>query len=194
MNTIPTHLVINAAIDKKYGRQAGLAKSAFLWGSVLPDLPLLLLSIGFLVYSRYIAVPAASGLMHQAYDDLYFHNPLWIAGHNFLHSPTALVIYTLLLWRFRGQPNSRGHWWLGFVLGCLVHSLIDIFTHYDDGPLLFWPFDWFTRFYSPVSYWDSAHYADQFVYFEVGLNIVLLGYLFLPGLIRRLKKRSGHQS
>jgi hypothetical protein len=119
----------------------------------------------------------------------YFNNPWWIAGHNFLHSPTALIIYAILLWRFVDKVGSRGHGWLSFVFGCMVHSVIDILTHYDDGPVLFFPFDWHTRFYSPVSYWDKAHYASQFVYFEVGLNLVLLGYLFLPKLINRIKNR-----
>lgn len=71
----------------------------------------------------------------------------------------------------------------------MVHSVIDILTHFDDGPLLFFPFDWHMRFYSPVSYWDKAHYASQFFYFEIGLNIVLLGYLVLPEIIKRLKER-----
>ncbi|PIV26957.1 MAG: hypothetical protein COS37_03730, partial [Anaerolineae bacterium CG03_land_8_20_14_0_80_58_20] len=55
--------------------------------------------------------------------------------------------------------------------------------------VLFFPFDWHTRFYSPVSYWDKAHYASQFVYFEIGLNLVLIGYLFLPTLMRQIRKR-----
>ena len=190
MNTLPTHLVINAAIEKKYGSKASIAKSAFLWGSVMPDIPLAFLSLGFILYNRYISTQPVSGLMNNAFDNLYFNNPFWIAIHNFLHSPTALIIYAIILWRFLDKPNTRGHWWLWFVLGCMVHSAIDILTHHNDGPVLFFPFDWHTRFYSPISYWDKAHYASQFVYFEVGLNLVLLGYLFLPKLINWAKNRS----
>lgn len=188
MNTLPTHLVINAALGKKFGAKFNLAKSAFLWGSVVPDFPLALLALGFLFYNRYFAVQPVSGMMNSAFDDLYFHNPWWIAGHNFLHSPTALVFYAMLLWRNLDRPNTRGHWWLWFVFGAMVHSVIDILTHHNDGPLLFWPFNWQTRFLSPISYWDKAHYASQFVYFEVGLNVVLLGYLVLPGILKRIKK------
>lgn len=79
--------------------------------------------------------------------------------------------------------------WLWFVFGCMMHSVIDIFTHYYNGPVLFFPFGWHTRLYSPISYWDKVHYASQFVYFEIGLNLVLLGYLFLPKLISQIKKR-----
>jgi membrane-bound metal-dependent hydrolase YbcI (DUF457 family) len=189
MNTLPTHLVINAAIEKKFGAKFKLAQSAFLWGSVVPDIPLGLLSIGYLVYNKYFTDGSVTGMMNSAFDNLYFNDPWWIASHNFLHSPTALIIYAILLWRFVDKPNTRRHGWLSFVFGCMVHSAIDILTHFNDGPVLFFPFDWHTRFYSPISYWDKAHYASQFIYFEVGLNLVLLGYLFLPKLINQVKKR-----
>ena len=193
MNTLPTHLVINAAIEKKYGTRARIVKSAFLWGSVMPDIPLALLSLGFILYNRYVSAQPVSGLMNSTFDNLYFNNPWWIASHNILHSPTALIIYAIFLWRFLNTPNTRGHWWLSFVFGCMVHSVVDILTHFNDGPVLFFPFDWHTRFHSPISYWDKAHFASQFVYFEVGLNLVLLGYLFLPKLIRRNGKNSSQR-
>jgi len=190
LNTIPSHLVINAAIEKKFGAKYKLAKSAFLWGSVTPDLPLLFLSIGYFVYRRYLSPQPLDGIMNSTFDYLYFNNPFWIAGHNFLHSPTALLIYAIILWRFVDKPNTRGHWWLSFVFGCMVHSVIDILTHYDDGPVLFFPLDWHIRFHSPVSYWDRAHYAGQFFWVELGINVMLLGYLFLPKLIQRFKKKT----
>jgi len=154
----------------------------------MPDIPLLLLTIGYLVYTRFISAQPAAGMAHHIFNDLYFNDPLWIASHNFLHSPTALLFYTILLWRFRKQPGSQGHRWLWFVLGCMAHSIVDVLTHYDDGPVLFFPFDWHTRFYSLISYWDKAHYAGLFIYFEIGLNIILLSYLFLPKLLARIKK------
>lgn len=190
MNTVPSHLVINAAIEKKFGAKYKLAKSAFLWGSVTPDIPLALLSVGYFIYGRYFSTQPASGMMSSAFDDLYFNDPFWIASHNFLHSPTALIIYAILLWRFVDKVGTRGHGWLSFVFGCMVHSVIDILTHFNDGPVLFFPFDWHTRFHSPISYWDRAHYASQFIWVELGINVVLLGYLFLPNLINRFKRNT----
>jgi len=189
MNTVPTHLVINAAIEKKFGPKYKLARSAFLWGSVTPDFPLFFLSIGYFIYYRYFTTQSVDGVMNSAFNDLYFNDPFWIASHNFLHSPTALVIYAIILWRFFDKPNTRGHWWLSFVFGCMVHSVVDILTHHDDGPVLFWPFEWHIRFYSPISYWDRKYYAEQFFWVELGINVVLLGYLFLPKLIQRFKKQ-----
>lgn len=188
MNTIPSHLVINATIEKKYGTKANIAKSAFLWGSITPDIPLALLSLGYFFYNRYVSTQPVTGMMNSAFDNLYFNNPWWIASHNFLHSPTALIIYAALLWRFLGKPNTRGNWWLWFVFGCMVHSVVDILTHYDDGPVLFFPFDWHTRFHSPVSYYDPVHFGIQFAMFEIALDIVLLGYLFIPKIITHFRK------
>lgn len=188
MNTVPSHLVINAAIEKKFGAQFKLAKSAFLWGSVLPDIPFGLLSWGTYALYSFILQQDTSSLMENVIHPAYFNNPWWIASHNFLHSPIALLIYAILLWRFVDKVGTRGHWWLSFVFGSMIHSVIDIFTHHDDGPVLFFPFDWHTRFYSPVSYWDRAHYANQFFWVELGINIILLGYLFLPRMIRKIRR------
>jgi hypothetical protein len=188
LNTLPTHLVINAAIQKQFGVRLKIAKSAFLWGSILPDFPFGLLSWGTLTYYRIILQQDTSGVMENVIHPAYFNNPWWIAAHNFQHSPTMLFMYAVLLWRFLDKVGTRGHWTLSFVFGCMVHSVIDILTHYDDGPVLFFPFDWHTRFYSPVSYWDRAHYANEFFWVELGINVVLLGYLFLPRLIQRFKR------
>ena len=188
MNTIPTHLVINAAINKKYGKKFKIIRSAFLWGSVVPDIPLFLLSIGYLIYLRFFTAQSVSIGMSYAFEHLFFNDPLWIISHNFLHSPTLLVIFAILLWRSQDQSNIRRKQWLSFVFGAIIHTVVDILTHHDDGPLLFFPFDWQTRFYSPISYWDTRYYASQVFWVEVGINILLLGYLFLPKLIRYYRK------
>ena len=189
MNTVPTHLIINAAINKKYGSKFNIIRSAFLWGSVAPDIPLMVLSIGYFIFTRFFTAQSVSAGMSNAYDNLYFNDPLWIISHNFLHSPTLLIIFALLLWRFQNQSNLRGKWWLSFVYGNMIHSFVDILTHHDDGPLLFFPFDWQTRFHSPISYWDTKHFASQVFWVEVGINILLAGYLFLPKLILWFRKK-----
>ena len=72
--------------------------------------------------------------------------------------------------------------------GCAVHSLIDMATHYDDGPLLFFPFAWAIRLHRPISYWDRRHYGSQFVVFEVGLDAALVAYLAWPSIRHRLTR------
>jgi len=78
LNTLPTHLVINAAIQKKFGVKFKVAKSAFLWGSVLPDLPFGLLGWGTYAYYRFILQQDTSGVMENVIHYSYFNNPWWL--------------------------------------------------------------------------------------------------------------------
>lgn len=105
---------------------------------------------------------------------LYFTDPLWIAAHNFLHAP--LLLTPLGLVGFWGMKSNRrwGVFLLWFALGAGLHSVIDIFTHTDDGPVLFFPLNWNYRFRSPISYWDPKHYGLIFAPLEHLLDIVLI--------------------
>lgn len=187
MNT-PSHFLITAGLDKFLIR-VPIVKSAFLVGSVAPDLSLWLLSIGGAIYYRLILGWSAAETANLMFDKLYFQNPFWIAAHNFLHAPLILLIGLALVWRKHRNIGSRSRWLFWFLLACLGHSVIDILTHVDDGPLLFFPLNWSTRFHSPVSYWDNRYYGQEFQIFEMGLNLLLLIYLARPRIVRYLKRR-----
>ncbi|NJP04697.1 MAG: hypothetical protein HC837_03225 [Chloroflexaceae bacterium] len=183
MNT-PSHLIITAATQKFY-RRTPIVRSAFLLGSVAPDLPLIVLWVSSTIHLHYNqgwTIRAAFRYLEQ----LYFVDPIWIAAHNTLHSPTMLVLLLLPLWHYRQRINSWGRWMYWFLLACLLHSVIDIATHGNDGPLLLFPFQWSIRFYSPVSYWDPAYYGREFALFELVLTIGLLTYLFGASVWRRV--------
>lgn len=188
MNT-PSHLIITAALRKGVGCAVAIPRGAFLLGSVLPDVPLFFLAIGSQIYFRYLAVGNSPRMTEQTFDYLYFNNPWWIASHNLLHSPTLLLIALGALWGARSLVGTRRHWCFWFVLGCLLHTALDIPTHVDDGPVLFFPFDWSYRFHSMISYWDRRYYGRQFTVFELTLDLILLGYLWLPPLWRWVKQR-----
>ena len=189
MNT-PSHLIINAALHKraKAGGAQGIARGAFLLGAVLPDLPLWLLWVGGYLYYRYGLVNTAFTIVDPLLDELYFTNRFWIASHNMFHAPLVLLSTMALLWRFRGQAGTRRNWIFWLAAGCLIHTALDIPTHVTDGPLLLFPFEWSLRFRSPLSYWDSAYFGREFTVFELLLNLVLLAYLFGPGLWGRLRR------
>ena len=181
MNT-PAHIVIAASLAKAV--PAVPMSSAFLLGSVAPDLPLYALSlVGGLYYTRVKKMPPkdAADLM---FNTLFFENKAWIAMHNSLHSPILLVLLMLPLVFF--LQHAAVAWFFWFLLSCLLHTALDIPTHHNDGPLLFFPFDWKTRFISPISYWDKARGARRFFVFESALVIILLIYLLAPWLSSRL--------
>ena len=187
MNT-PSHFLMTAALRRAWKRQPPPA-SACLLGSVAPDIALYLLSLGGALHFRYLLGWSAEATWRHLFDTLYFHNPFWIAAHNSLHSPTVLLIALLALWRVQSLREALRRWLLWFLTACLLHSIVDVLTHVDDGPLLFFPFEWTIRFGSPVSYWDSRHYGAQFAVFELTLDACLLAYLCLPPLWRLARAR-----
>ena len=179
-----SHFFITAlAGDQLKKRGVEVHQRAFLLGSVLPDIPLVLLTFWFLWQQGGMGGPeSAEG---RLYDQNYFHNPVWIASHNFFHAPFDVALFALFgYWGVK--LNLRwGAPLLWFAAGCGFHSLIDIFTHYSDGPLPFFPFNWSYRFHSPVSYFDPAHYGRIFMPIELTLNVVII--LFF--LVRWWKRR-----
>lgn len=187
MNT-PSHLIMTAALRKRL-RPTPIPRGAFLLGAIMPDLPFWLLSIGGGVYFRYWLGWERDAAARHMFDTLYFSDPGWIIAHNALHAPLVLLAGIGLLWRFRRRIDSplRVLYW--FLIACLVHSVVDIFTHVNDGPLLLFPFEWTLRFRSAVSYWDPQYYGREFGVFELVFDLVLLAYLVVPSLIRRWRGR-----
>lgn len=77
----------------------------------------------------------------------------------------------------KGKADFLTSWWTWFLASCMLHTLVDIPVHHDDGPLVFWPVNWSYRFASPISYWDRAHYAAIVIPLELTLATVLAGKL-----------------
>lgn len=161
---------------------------AFLLGSVMPDVPLTIFTIAYFVYWRWFT-DRSEFIFGPAYDTIYFENPFMVAAHNLFHAPIpVLCMGAVGFWLMQrsgvrsGAPSeskrkNRGGALFWFALGCGFHSIIDILTHHDDGPLLLFPFNWQVRFISPISYWDPDHYGDIFSVFELGLDIAIIVWL-----------------
>ncbi len=174
-----SHLLITAVLRHKHKHSSTVQQDkALLAGSVLPDMPLALLSIGYVIDRRYLRphLPDKTRCS-PTYNDLYFNNKWWIASHNLLHAP--LPLFVLGLTGYVGRRKIWGQQLIQFALGCALHTAIDIFTHADDGPVLLFPFDWHMRFQSPVSYWDPAHNGRLFRIFEHLLDLLLVVYLVI---------------
>jgi len=170
----PSHLIITAALAEGLQGHLPVVTTAVLAGSVAPDIPLVLLSGGTFLFERLVRRRDTSELGNLMFGRLFFTNPYWIALHNLLHAPILLLVGMLVTWRLGGPLGLRLFW---FLTAALFHTLIDIPTHAEDGPLLLFPFDWRRRFRSPVSYWDPRYHGRVFRYFELALNLVLLIYL-----------------
>ncbi|MEM6428138.1 MAG: hypothetical protein AAF708_02780 [Deinococcota bacterium] len=173
MNT-PAHIVIAASAAKALPHVP--LNSAVLIGSVAPDLPLYTLSCVAGLYFIVIKKMPPKAAARLIFDELFFHHPVWISLHNLLHAPLILVS-AIVVSAWLSGTYDLARWWLWFFSSCLLHTLLDIPTHHNDGPLLLFPVNWQLRFRSPISYWDTAKGARKFMMFEVCLTLALTVYL-----------------
>jgi membrane-bound metal-dependent hydrolase YbcI (DUF457 family) len=133
----PSHFLLTAVLAHKAPSltQTG-SKISLLAGSILPDLPLVLLTLGYELYYRWFAVSPTSGsVMEYLHFDLFFTDPVWIISHNFFHSLVInFVLLTVGYWGMRREQRwAPILFWL--TVGTLFHSIIDILTHNSDGRL-----------------------------------------------------------
>ncbi len=182
----PVAKAVAKAVDAK--QIPKLRTSAVLIGSIIPDMLLTIIAIVCGVIDLIRGVPLGfneegSGdvpsLMGQLFNDWFFNNPWVIASQQLFHSPLVVGIFIIvayLLW----QRSVKGAGWF-FWLSCaaMLHTLIDIPLHYDDGPLLLWPLNWDLRYYSPVSYWDPNHFGVPAAIVEHYLDLVYIIILAL---------------
>ena len=158
-----THFLLAAVLRRHLKKKGSDPGNAFLAGSVAPDVPLTLLSLGYVVDRRYIRPELPDKTRcSPTYNFLYYNNPWWITTYNFVHAPLPIFTYWLIGRWGQKQQKSWGEPLTWFALGLGSHALADVFTHADDGPLLLYPLEWHARFSAPVSYWDEKHGARWF--------------------------------
>ena len=160
-------------------------------GSIAPDVLLILLTLGFIFYDLLVTNtlgPNGQSSVGYLFDTLFFES-WWVnLIHNVFHAPILVVLYMMIgYWLFK-QGKIWGAKLFWFATACLLHTLIDTSLHYDDGPLILFPFNWQMRFYSPISYWDPEHYGIEFALFEHILDIFLIVVLLFPWLKNRFQK------
>jgi len=185
-----SHLLINATVAKPLKRRGvAISTTAFVIGGLVPDLPFFILTVlGAIYYNTIGVVPTGEPPMTYMHMTLYFTDPLWIASHNFFHAPFILLVIGLVGYLAQRRSQTWGRYLLWFALGAGLHTVIDIFTHAGDGPVILFPFNWTWRFNSPVSYWDPAHYGLIFAPLEHILDVILIFVLVRDW--RRKKRRA----
>ena len=183
---IPSHFLITATLNQVAGKRFGVVTPAVLLGSVVPDLPLVVLSVSTALVKLVREGRPITNIHSFMFDDLFFTDPVWIVSHNTLHAPFVLAVLLVATSFVRHRGWGAWLWW--FFAACALHTLLDIPTHSSDGPLLLFPFNWTFRFHSPVSYWEATHYGRIFTLLEYGLDGILLSYLGLKWWRSRLEK------
>lgn len=214
-----THFVMTAVLNRAVKRREAQAATPdqraaippsklppvnsfwFMAGSIMPDIPLILIAISTIVLdllSGNRMEPGNEAAELQSYTGYlfryaFFHEPWVKLAHNLFHAPFLIVLYLAAGYWLWQQGKQRAAQWgaalFWFGLACALHTAIDIPLHYDDGPLVFFPFDWETRFHSPVSYWDPARYGRPFALFEHLLLLGMLLFLLVDWWRRRRARR-----
>lgn len=183
----------NSAIDPSGRREADVHaagdaphRGAFLLGSVAPDMPLILLTIVYLA-SDLITETAGGSKVEHLFRYQFYHDPWVQTAHNLFHAPLLILLYGAIgYWAWR-MGKGWGRFVLWFGAACLIHTLIDIPLHHDDGPLLLFPLDWESRFYSPISYWDPRRFG---IPVSIAEHVLVLGLsIFLIRDWRRSRRR-----
>lgn len=191
-----SHLLIAGLMSTQLQRRGIPMRHRAWWsGSVLPDIPLALLTMVSTLYYRWFSTLVPADEVHELlHFQFFFKNPWWIASHNFFHS---LLIGALLLgvgWWFWRNQKSWGATLMWFALGTMLHTTLDIFTHHSDGPVFLFPLTWSYRFQSLISYWETAYYGRQFTLFEILLDGLLFLYFAIEWLWNRRRSRDQHFS
>lgn len=171
-----SHLILTAVLGQRIRRRTGHNPGLpFVVGSVLPDVPLGLLSVGYGVDRRFIRshLPDKTRCS-PTYNHLYFHNRWWIALTSLFHAPLLILVYGLVGYEAIRRRKRWGQALLWLAAGCGLHAALDVLTHVDDGPVLGFPFNWRTRWAGPVSYWDEKHRGREFRLLEHLLDVVLV--------------------
>ncbi|MEM9392718.1 MAG: cobalamin biosynthesis protein CobQ [Pseudomonadota bacterium] len=140
MNT-PAHLIFGAGFFAK--PDAPTVTAAALAGAIFPDLSLYFLAGWALLVEQ---IPP-----QVVFDELYFSDA-WqrvFAVDNSI--PLLAVVAAFGAWSKRPEVFA-------FAGAALLHLLLDLPLHHDDGRPHFWPFTMWV-YESPISYWDSRQYA-----------------------------------
>lgn len=196
-----THVALNGALSR-WSTDAGApprwlarllpdraARRALVVGGLAPDV-----ALGVLAAGAYAWFPLVRGwdldtTSTHVWSTLFFTDPVWVAAHNSLHAPLVLAALGL-----SGHAARRRPWGpvlRALAVGCALHTVLDVPTHVDDGPLLLFPLDRSTRFHSPVSYYDPDHFGNLVAPVDLALTVGLGGWLVTTWWRRRRADVSG---
>ena len=193
MNT-PFHFLITATAARffKIPERYHLPFRALVWGSLVPDIPLYLLSVGAAIWYPFMRGWSISSSLDYAFDHLFFNNMAWIFLHNLFQAPFVLLVgigVAIYITKLGGQKAKLGRWLLAFFLAALLHTIIDIISHHDDGPLLLFPFNYQLRFIGPISYWDPNYHAGIVFPIEIALDLFCAVYLIIYRIRYKISQR-----
>jgi len=152
--------------------QTASYRIAVLLGALIPDASL---------FVMWMQAKARGIEDSRIWGELYYSD-FWQQISAISNAIPLFVVIVILGWWLtrRARPQQAGNHWTGYALiglglAGILHGLSDLPLHVDDGHPHFWPISsWIFR--SPVSYWDSNHYANIWIPIEF-LIAMLCGFV-----------------
>ena len=179
----PTHFLIGHCCARLLcwrGRDARL----LILGACLPDLPIILCWPAIGIYTVLTGGAFNPARFKAIADGLYFSDNLLSGLHNLMHSPVSLG-FLLLVAGILFPANAVWRRAAVIVLaGAMSHSLVDIISHVEDGPLVLWPLENTIRIRGAISHWDPAYGGIWVTGIEIGGAVVIV----LWQAFRRLRR------
>jgi len=162
----PTHGLLGYGLARILGWTGAKRRCAII-GAILPDASLVLAAVVTAAKTVSEMGTFDFAQFKAQMDSLYFSDPVMIFGHNFLHSPLNLALLAALALIFLDAKKRSPV--LAFLAGAASHSVLDLLSHIEDGPLLFWPLDWETRLAGPISHWQTGNGGILITLAEFGI-------------------------
>ncbi len=128
---------------------------------MLPDL----LMVVFYGYQKILGVSEQT-----IWNEKYFLTE-WQHSFDLFNSIPILTLLAIVSWKTRKQV-----WFMVFT-SMVIHCLLDLPVHHDDGHRHFFPLSDF-RFQSPISYWDPNPYGGIVSILEILLVLIGVAYLW----------------
>lgn len=140
MNT-QAHLLIGTAVLGQ--RDAPVRNASAVLGTLTPDIAMFVM----VAWQGWVLGRTGQQIFREDY-----YSPFW---QEVFAVSNSLVVFGVLI---AAGAVLRRPWLLVFGIAAILHVLIDIPLHVDDGHPPFWPIsDWIYQ--SPYSYWDVRHGA-----------------------------------
>ena len=170
-----SHLLVGAALFAGKGwRGAGAAALA---GALVPDLD---------VATMWLVERAQGVSSCVIFRDRFWQSP-WVEVQGIVNSAPLWAALTVLGFLLR---RRIGFALLAFAAAGFLHVIADFLLHADDARAHWRPFTkW--RFYSPVSYWDPAHFGHIAGMIEALLGLTLVGVIWRRFTGRRARVALG---
>lgn len=152
----PTHLLAGYVFTRVAGMTARDSRY-FIAGACLPDLPIIVCWPAIAAFTAMTGGGFDVARFRAIADRLYFSDSAVSYLHNLLHSPVSLLLLALLAGILFPDRSRLRRCLVIALIGAATHSLIDIISHVEDGPLVFWPVEQSIRVRGLFSHWNPVH-------------------------------------